>query len=147
MRTRVTGSPWPDSSSATVPASPRAIAAREVVEPEPPRRVGGDQRREVRARERDPPHLLEHDDRVDQTEPEAAVPLVDEHTGPAEVDERCQSPTRRARRRASDRADQSAMNARTASRSASCSAENVKSMAGRAYGGGRSRLTTSWTSR
>ncbi len=59
-----------------------------VVESERARRECRDDRgREIRAREHRAPHLLLHDDRVDQTQAQTTERLGNEETGPAEVDD------------------------------------------------------------
>ena len=60
----------------------------EAVRAQPPcRERRFDRGREVRAGERDAPHLLEHDDRIDETQAEATLLLGDEDAGPAELDD------------------------------------------------------------
>ena len=71
---------------------PRSRAGRErgepVVETERARRERrDDRRREVRTREHRAAHLLLHDDRVDDAEPEPAVRFGHEQPGPSEVDD------------------------------------------------------------
>src|SRR5207248_1155805 len=66
----------------------RGKALEERVQPERARRERrGDRGGEVRAGEDRATHLLLHDDGIDQTEPEAALLLRHEETGPSEVDD------------------------------------------------------------
>ena len=66
--------------------APDARSPQQLGRPSRPRRERREhRRREERAGERQPAHLLEHDDDVDEPEPSAAVRLGDEQPGPAEL--------------------------------------------------------------